>query len=179
MTKVLERQPCTSKDSEIMHLIKLHALYCAGASASFMFHQRAIPHVRLPTRAFFSSSYFSPLSYPSRSYAALFMLPHSRPQGSSRNFSRRRTRFPRPPPPPMPAVGEPGRNQFREAIRLGCKVAVIKKENQRSGVETFGVVSRLLTKSHYHPRGIKCMLDDGTVGRVTRILEFFDEDTCN
>lgn len=52
---------------------------------------------------------------------------------------------------------------------------VVKKEDQRSGRETMGLVSRVLTNSAYHPRGIKVMLDDGIVGRVTR----FDGDPIN
>jgi len=47
-------------------------------------------------------------------------------------------------------------------------VFVVKKEHQRTGLETQGIISRHLTKSSYHPRGIKVMLTDGTVGRVTR-----------
>jgi len=46
---------------------------------------------------------------------------------------------------------------------------VIEKGNQRSGLETSGVVSRLLTSSGFHPRGIKVMLEGGVVGRVNRI----------
>jgi uncharacterized repeat protein (TIGR03833 family) len=44
---------------------------------------------------------------------------------------------------------------------------VVKKEDQRTGVETRGIVQRLLTNAEYHPRGIKVMLVDGTVGRIT------------
>lgn len=48
---------------------------------------------------------------------------------------------------------------------------VVQKEDQRSGRETAGTVSRLLTKSAYHPRGIKVMLADGAVGRVSRFAD--------
>jgi len=51
------------------------------------------------------------------------------------------------------------------------KVYIVKKEDQRSGRETIGKVSRLLTNSKYHPRGIKVMLDGGIVGRVTRFVD--------
>ena len=44
---------------------------------------------------------------------------------------------------------------------------VVKKEDQRTGIETEGIVQRLLTNAAYHPRGIKVMLVDGTVGRIT------------
>jgi uncharacterized repeat protein (TIGR03833 family) len=47
-------------------------------------------------------------------------------------------------------------------------VYVVKKEDQRTGRETRGVVSRLLTNAACHLRGIKVMLADGTVGRVTK-----------
>lgn len=50
-------------------------------------------------------------------------------------------------------------------------VAVIKKQHQRSGELTEGVVKRILTNSPSHPHGIKVMLDDGQVGRVRKILE--------
>jgi uncharacterized repeat protein (TIGR03833 family) len=74
----------------------------------------------------------------------------------------------RTPPPALPSPGQPGRNCHRDAILLGNKVYVVKKEDQQSGRETSGTVSRLLTNSRYHPRGIKVMLDGGIVGRVTR-----------
>ncbi|MEG1462169.1 MAG: YwbE family protein, partial [Anaerorhabdus sp.] len=38
--------------------------------------------------------------------------------------------------------------------------------DQRSGKLTQGIVSRILTNSHNHPRGIKVMLEGGIVGRV-------------
>jgi fructose-1,6-bisphosphatase I len=50
-------------------------------------------------------------------------------------------------------------------------VYIVKKEDQRTGKETRGAVSRLLTKSSYHPRGIKVMLANGVVGRVTRFTD--------
>ena len=43
----------------------------------------------------------------------------------------------------------------RSAVLEGMKVSVIKKEDQRTGVTTEGIVMRLLTKSSFHPRGIK------------------------
>jgi uncharacterized repeat protein (TIGR03833 family) len=44
-------------------------------------------------------------------------------------------------------------------------VRVVRKEDQRSGALTEGVVRDLLTKSSYHPHGIKVRLEDGIVGR--------------
>jgi len=49
-------------------------------------------------------------------------------------------------------------------------VYVVKKEDQRTDKETKGTVSRLLTNSSYHPRGIKVMLTSGEVGRVVRFV---------
>jgi uncharacterized repeat protein (TIGR03833 family) len=43
----------------------------------------------------------------------------------------------------------------RSAVAEGMKVTVVKKEDQRTGVTTEGIVMRLLTKSSFHPRGIK------------------------
>ncbi|MCK5735475.1 MAG: YwbE family protein [Spirochaetaceae bacterium] len=59
----------------------------------------------------------------------------------------------------------------RSDIRPGLKVAVVKKEDQRNGKLTEGVVQDLLTKSSYHPHGIKVRLESGEVGRVSEILE--------
>lgn len=59
----------------------------------------------------------------------------------------------------------------RKDIQIGQQVAVVKKQDQRSGKLTQGVVKKLLTKSPTHPHGIKVMLEDGTVGRVKSILE--------
>eukprot|EP00545_Synedropsis_sp_CCMP1620_P012612 CAMPEP_0119015622 /NCGR_PEP_ID=MMETSP1176-20130426/11325_1 /TAXON_ID=265551 /ORGANISM="Synedropsis recta cf, Strain CCMP1620" /LENGTH=159 /DNA_ID=CAMNT_0006968931 /DNA_START=23 /DNA_END=502 /DNA_ORIENTATION=+ len=83
----------------------------------------------------------------------------------------RRQRRPRDPPPPIPLPGQPGRGCFRELVIVGNDVFVVKKDDQRSGVETRGTVLRHLTKSPYHPRGIKVMLVSGDVGRVTRFVD--------
>ena len=58
---------------------------------------------------------------------------------------------------------------IRKNIKIGAKVLVVQKQDQRSGKLTEGVVSRLLTKSEVHPRGIKVMLDSEIVGRVQEI----------
>ncbi|WP_346928531.1 YwbE family protein [Clostridium sp.] len=57
----------------------------------------------------------------------------------------------------------------RADIKIGSKVLVVKKEDQRTGKLTEGIVKRLLTNSLVHPRGIKVMLEDGVVGRVQEI----------
>ena len=59
----------------------------------------------------------------------------------------------------------------RENIKPGMRVNVVKKQDQRSGKLTEGVVARILTNSATHPHGIKVMLEDKVVGRVKEILE--------
>lgn len=61
-----------------------------------------------------------------------------------------------------------GRN--REYIQPGLKVEIVLKQDQRSGNLTKGIVSKLLTKSSFHPHGIKVRLVDGKVGRVKNII---------
>lgn len=58
----------------------------------------------------------------------------------------------------------------RDHIKVGMKVKVVQKQDQRSGNLTEGIVSRLLTNSHTHPHGIKVMLESGIVGRVKEIV---------
>jgi len=60
--------------------------------------------------------------------------------------------------------------QNRSDIKPGIKVAIVLKQDQRSGNLTEGVVQDLLTKSSFHPHGIKVRLTDGQVGRVQEIL---------
>ena len=57
----------------------------------------------------------------------------------------------------------------RKDIKAGLKVMIVKKENQRTGKLTEGVVKDILTNSSTHPHGIKVRLKDGTVGRVQEI----------
>ena len=59
----------------------------------------------------------------------------------------------------------------RKSIRPGLQVAIVLKQDQRTGKLTEGIVAQLLTKSPYHPHGIKVRLEDGQVGRVKKILE--------
>ncbi|MFH1081749.1 MAG: YwbE family protein [Pseudomonadota bacterium] len=58
----------------------------------------------------------------------------------------------------------------RSDLAPGMRVRVVRKEDQRSGTLTEGVVRGLLTKSPRHPRGIKVRLESGIVGRVKEIL---------
>jgi uncharacterized repeat protein (TIGR03833 family) len=58
----------------------------------------------------------------------------------------------------------------RSDIAIGARVKVVRKEDQRSGALTEGVVRDILTRSLHHPHGIKVRLEGGTVGRVKEIL---------
>jgi len=58
----------------------------------------------------------------------------------------------------------------RKNIRAGLKVAIVLKQDQRTGKLTEGIVKDLLTNSNFHPHGIKVRLTDGQVGRVQEIL---------
>jgi uncharacterized repeat protein (TIGR03833 family) len=59
----------------------------------------------------------------------------------------------------------------RKNIKPGLRVAIVLKEDQRTGKRTIGIVKDLLTNSPNHPHGIKVRLTDGKVGRVQEILE--------
>lgn len=62
-----------------------------------------------------------------------------------------------------------GRN--RNDITIGLEVAIVLKKDQSTGLLTEGYVKSILTKSKFHPHGIKVRLDTGEVGRVKEILE--------
>jgi uncharacterized repeat protein (TIGR03833 family) len=59
----------------------------------------------------------------------------------------------------------------RSSIQPGFTVDIIRKEDQRNGKKTRGIVREILTGSSFHPHGIKVRLKDGTVGRVAGIIE--------
>ena len=59
----------------------------------------------------------------------------------------------------------------RSAIKPGVLVRIVLKKDQRTGELTEGIVKDILTKSSFHPHGIKVRLTDGQVGRVKEILE--------
>ena len=65
----------------------------------------------------------------------------------------------------------------RKNVRPGMSVAIVLKQDQRTGRETIGVVKDLLTNSSTHPHGIKVRLVDGQVGRVQKILSDARENT--
>ncbi len=58
----------------------------------------------------------------------------------------------------------------RKNIRAGLRVAIVLKQDQRTGKQTVGTVKDSLTNSNFHPHGIKVRLTDGQVGRVQEIL---------
>ena len=58
----------------------------------------------------------------------------------------------------------------RGDIRAGTEVYIVLKKDQRSGKLTRGVVKDVLTKSAFHPHGIKVRLADGQVGRIKQII---------
>ena len=59
--------------------------------------------------------------------------------------------------------------QQRDSIRPGQHVSVVLKHHQSTGELTEGIVERILTKSAFHPHGIKVKLSSGQVGRVKEI----------
>lgn len=59
----------------------------------------------------------------------------------------------------------------RDNIKIGGRVKVVQKQDQRSGELTEGVVQKILTNSKVHHHGIKVRLENGKVGRVKEILD--------
>jgi len=64
-----------------------------------------------------------------------------------------------------------GQGTNRVDVKIGELVEIVQKHHQRSGELTEGFVQRILTKSSFHPHGIKVKLQTGEVGRVKNILE--------
>jgi uncharacterized repeat protein (TIGR03833 family) len=58
----------------------------------------------------------------------------------------------------------------RADVRPGLEVIIVRKEDQRTGRPTRGIVQELLTRSAVHPHGIKVRLTSGEIGRVKGIL---------
>jgi uncharacterized repeat protein (TIGR03833 family) len=58
----------------------------------------------------------------------------------------------------------------RSDVRPGLRVAIVLKNDQRSGKLTEGIIRDVLTNSA-HPHGIKVRLESGEVGRVKKIFE--------
>jgi uncharacterized repeat protein (TIGR03833 family) len=71
----------------------------------------------------------------------------------------------------LPDMNTPGSSRNRASLQPGCRVDIIRKEDQRSGKKTRGIVRDILTNSSTHPHGIKVRLADGQVGRVAEIID--------
>ncbi len=59
----------------------------------------------------------------------------------------------------------------RSEVRPGIRVSIVLKGDQQTGRLTEGVVKDILTKSQYHPHGIKVRLESGAVGRIKAITD--------
>ncbi len=58
----------------------------------------------------------------------------------------------------------------RADIKAGIRVQIVRKQDQRTGRLTEGLVKDILTKSASHPHGIKVRLTNGVVGRVKKVF---------
>lgn len=58
----------------------------------------------------------------------------------------------------------------RRNIQSGKRVAIVLKEDQRTGKRTEWIVRDILTSSPTHPHGIKVRLMSGEVGRVKEVF---------
>ncbi len=59
---------------------------------------------------------------------------------------------------------------LRSNIKIGSKVRIVQKQDQKSGKLTEGIVEKILTKSPSHPHGIKVLVENQIVGRVKEII---------
>jgi uncharacterized repeat protein (TIGR03833 family) len=59
----------------------------------------------------------------------------------------------------------------RSNIKIGSRVHIVLKQDQRTGNLTEGIVQNILTSSATHPHGIKVRLESGAVGRVKEVLD--------
>jgi uncharacterized repeat protein (TIGR03833 family) len=58
----------------------------------------------------------------------------------------------------------------RKNVMPGLTVDIVMKQDQRTERLTRGLVKDVLTKSSYHPHGIKVRLETGEVGRVKEVI---------
>lgn len=61
------------------------------------------------------------------------------------------------------------KGQNKADVKPGKEVCIVLKDDQQSGALTEGIVQDILTKSLYHPHGIKVRLTTGEVGRVKQV----------
>ncbi len=66
---------------------------------------------------------------------------------------------------------EQGDGRYRVSVDIGSTVEIVRKEDQKTGKRTRGVVAEILTNASFHPHGIKVRLRDGKVGRVRSVIE--------
>ena len=59
----------------------------------------------------------------------------------------------------------------RKNVRPGLTVDIVMKQDQRTHRLTRGIVKDVLTKSPFHPHGIKVRLESGEVGRVKEVFK--------
>ncbi len=57
----------------------------------------------------------------------------------------------------------------RKNLKKGSKVAILQKQDERSGHLTHGVVNEIISAESFHLKGIECKLKTGQVGRVKLI----------
>lgn len=60
--------------------------------------------------------------------------------------------------------------QNRADVKIGARVKIVLKADQKTGKLTEGTVGKILTNSSFHPHGIKVMLTDGQVGRIQEFV---------
>jgi uncharacterized repeat protein (TIGR03833 family) len=60
---------------------------------------------------------------------------------------------------------------LRVNVKIGARVKIVLKKDQRTGALTEGIVANLLTSAPSHTHGIKVKLQDGQVGRVKEIIQ--------
>ncbi len=58
----------------------------------------------------------------------------------------------------------------RGNIKIGNRVRIVLKKDQKTNNLTEGIVREILTKSPTHPHGIKVRLADGQGGRIKELL---------
>ena len=61
--------------------------------------------------------------------------------------------------------------QHRNNIRPGIEVDIVLKRDQGMTKLTGGIVKDILTRSSFHPHGIKVRLVSGDIGRVYEIVD--------
>ena len=65
--------------------------------------------------------------------------------------------------------------QHRNNVRPGVEVDIILKQDQGTAKLTRGIVKDVLTRSSFHPHGIKVRLVSGDIGRVHEVVVESDE----